>query len=150
MKRFSWPLQRLLDVTAQRELSLRAELFALSRAISGVHQEVVFRRSVLAGLLSDLAGAELAARLAQQMVFFRHAAVEERRIGAFVERLEALRVDRRAKTQELHKVRSSRETLEKLREQARRRHARALTREEQKQLDDSAAVAFARAMRAPA
>jgi len=150
MKRFVWTLQRLLDVTAQRELSLRAELFALARSISGVHREIVFRRSALAGLLADLAGAELGERLARQILFFRQAVVEERRIAALGERLESLRGERTAKTEQFRRTRSRRETLGKLRERARRRHARALAREEQKQLDDSAAVAFARAMRASA
>ena len=54
MKRFHWRLQRLLDVTIQREKALRSELFAMSRKIAFAHQEIFRRQATLRAALSDL------------------------------------------------------------------------------------------------
>ncbi len=144
MKRFRWPLQRLLDVTVQRELALRAALLALSRDMARVRQEIIQRRAALRDLLQDLARDDLAARLPRQEVFLRCADVEERAIARLNDKLHDLRRQRDKKATEFIKVKTSRETLERLREEARRRFLRGQARLEQKALDESANVSFAR------
>ena len=53
MKRFTWPLQRLLEVTVQRERALQAELLALSRQVASLRQRILRRQAVLRGLLAE-------------------------------------------------------------------------------------------------
>jgi flagellar export protein FliJ len=144
VKRFRWPLQRLLDVTERRELALRAELVALSRRIIGVRQEIVRRRAVLRTVLDELAEQPVQRRIAEQHLFMRAASVEERRIRALEVQLKDLESQRAAKTAEFLKTRSRRKTLDRLREEAYRRFLKEFRAAEQKQLDEVAVIAFAR------
>ena len=50
MKKFQWPLRRLLDVTTQRERALRMDLFRLSQKIADVHRRIFRRRAALRDL----------------------------------------------------------------------------------------------------
>ncbi|HUT61439.1 MAG TPA: hypothetical protein VNA25_26630 [Phycisphaerae bacterium] len=144
MRRFKWPLQRLLDITANREEALRRELFELSRRIAAVRREILRRRAVLRHLLSELAVQQIHRRIADQEVFMRCAEPEERLIGQFNEQLGAAERQRADKTAELMKTRSSRKTLERLREEARQNHMREQFKLEQKQFDETAHLTFAR------
>ncbi|MBS3734251.1 MAG: hypothetical protein KGY99_04920 [Phycisphaerae bacterium] len=144
MKRFTWPLQRLLDVTAQRELALRAELFAFARRIAQQRQQIVHRRSVLDGMLEALGRDASAERLTRQELFMRYAETARQEIDSLNMQLESLRKQRRQKTAEFSKIRSSRKALERLREQARRRWRRDYMRFEQKVTDENANLAYAR------
>jgi len=144
VKRFKWPLQRLLDVTLQRELALRAELFALSREIARLRQRIASLRAALRALLAELARRSIEERIPQQEVFMRSAGTDERKIARLREQLHDKETLRSDKTRQFLKVKASRETLERLREEARLRHRKEMERAEQKQLDESAGVSFAR------
>ncbi len=146
MKRFRWPLQRLLEVTAQRELALRAELSELRSRIDVVRAEIAARRDAIRRLLEDLARADFAARISRQQIVLSASAVEERKIGRLSDRLSGLRADHREKTEQFLKTRTSRRTLERLRDEAERKYRKERTRFEQKRLDDAAAGSFARKM----
>ena len=78
MKRFKWSLQRVYDVTLQRERIRRGELLRLSREIAGLRHKILLRRNVLQRLLADLAGREFPERLPEQEVFLRCSATDER------------------------------------------------------------------------
>jgi flagellar export protein FliJ len=144
MKRFKWPLQRLLDVTSQRELALRAELFALSRDIARLRQHIVTLRAVLRALLADLGRQALEQRIPQQELFMRSAVTDEKRIARLRKELDDKEKLRADKTRQFLKVKASRETLERLREEARLRHRKEMESAELKQLDESSQVSFVR------
>ena len=143
MKRFRWPLQRLLEVTRQREQVLQVELFRLSQQIATVHQEIFRRRAALRVALAELAQEALARRLARQQIFMEYSAAEEVRLDRLREELKNLQERRTESMAALAEKRSSRKALERLREQAFGRHVREMMTEEQKQLDEGAHVAFA-------
>ncbi len=150
MKRFRWPLQRLLDVTMQRELARRAELLRLGRETARVRQEIASRRRVIRASLKELARQALAERMGQQEIVLACSAGREREIRRFQDRLEALAGERKRTVEELVRVRGARETLEKMRDEARWRHVQEQLKLEQKALDEVAHVAFAhRALQAP-
>jgi flagellar export protein FliJ len=144
VKRFRWRLQRVLDVTVQREKALRAELFGLSRRIVRLRQEVVRRRADLRSVLSDLAGRPVAERMARQEVFLRCAEAVEREIARLDAQARELEQTRSERTRTFLRVRSSRETLERMREDASREHQREQLKLEQRQFDESAHVSHAR------
>ena len=144
MKRFKWPLQCLLDVTSQRETARRAELLQLSREIARVHQEILHHRTVLSGLLADLASDSLAERIRKQEVFMECSRSTQNLIVQLTAKARELKSRRQDQTDKLTRTRSFRETLERLREQARQRHVREQDRLELKALDESAQTAFAR------
>ena len=146
MKRFQWPLQRLLDVTIQRELAARAKLFALSRRIAGVHREIFHHQASLRIALAELSEKELEKRLPEQQVFMQCSEAEEDRLDKLRENLSILKKQRAENIDLFTKTKSSRETLERLREESLQRHERETIKEQQKQLDENAQTAFARKM----
>ena len=147
MKRFKWPLQRLLDVTVQREQALRQELLGLSREMARVRQEVFRRLSVLRSLLAELASQELPERIPKQQVFLKYSDAGEREIRRLRDTLKALESQRREKTNQFLSTRSSRETLERRRAEAKQLHIRRQLKLEQSQLDEGAHVSYARKAR---
>jgi len=79
MERFHWPLQRVLDVSMQRELALRSELLSLMQRITHSRQEIIRRRAVVRLMLSDIGQAEMERRMVLQELFMGSASWEERR-----------------------------------------------------------------------
>lgn len=148
MKRFRWPLQRVLEVTVQREKAVRSELFDLARQVVMARQEVVSRRAVIRGLLSDLGRLEAMQRLARQTAVMGFVDLAQKALIALEDRVRQLDEQRKRKTQEFIRIKQSRETLERLRSEALGRHLREMQKLEQKHLDESASVAFARRMQA--
>ncbi len=144
MKRFQWRLQRVLDITAQRERAARAELLALANGIASLRQELFRRRAVLRELLAEIEARPLQERLADQALFLETSAVEEEAIDRLRERLAALRAEREEKQTTFLRLRATRETLERLREEARETHRREARRREQAAFDEAHHVAFAR------
>lgn len=144
MKRFKWTLQRLLDVTIQREQAARAALFALSRKIAYLRGEIIRRQSTLRSLLEDLAVQPLGVRITRQEVVMKFSEVTETQIAELREQIQALEQERKEKTAAFLKLRASRQSLEKLRGAALDRHLRQQAVEEQKQLDEAGQVSFAR------
>ena len=67
----------------------------------------------------------------------------EKEIERLQGQLKALEGQRKDKTDQLIKTKSSRETLEKMREEARQIHLRQQLKLDQKQLDETAHVSFA-------
>lgn len=144
MKRFKWSLQRLLNVTIQRERALRTELFDLSRKIARVHQEIFRRQAILRAALADLSGEKLQKRIPKQQVFMKCSKDTHKILDQLKTRLRLLENQRTETTARFMKIRASRETLERLREEARQQHIRQELKLEQKMLDEGAQVAFAR------
>ena len=150
MKRFHWPLERLLKVTVQRELALRSELLALMHRTMRVRQEILARTAALRSLLSDLAGKSFQDRAALQEVFMATSARTERTIAGLREHVRELTVERGKKTADLITLRKSRDTMERMREEARQEHIREQLKLEQKEFDETAQIAFGRRLADPA
>lgn len=144
MKRFRWPLERMLTVTVQRELALRSQLLSLLQRITVVRQEIVRRRSEVRSMLAELGAHKAHQRMGLQELFMRFSASTWREIARLRDEATALTAQRAEKTSELLKLRKSQETLERMRQEAKRQHVRFEMNLEQKQFDESAQIAFAR------
>jgi flagellar biosynthesis chaperone FliJ len=144
MKRFRWRLQRVLDITEQRERALRAELLALAQAIARVRQEILGRQALVRTILAELAQRSLPERLPEQALVLQCAAAEERILRRLRTRQKDLETQRAAKTEAYLRIRARRETLRRLREEARQKHLREQLLLEQKQFDETAHLAYAR------
>ncbi len=149
MKRFTWPLQRLLDITAKRESALRSAVLQLSPQIARVHQQILQQRGALADQLKKLGARGIAERLAEQMLFLDFVGAARRRIEQLSRRLDELSARRGRIRKDLVKTRESRKALEDRRETARQEHIREQSRLEQKDLDENAHISFARGLRGP-
>ncbi len=144
MKRFKWPLQRLLDVTVQKERAIRAKLFSLSRRIADVHREIFRHQASLRSVLAELAEKNLEKRLPEQQVFMQCSQAEEDRLDQLQENLNGLKQQRAEEIAAFTKTKSSRETLERLKEESLQRYTRQINRQQQKQLDENAGISFVR------
>ena len=147
MKRFQWRLQRVLDITERREQVVRGELFALAGALTRVRQEIIRRQVLLRTVLEELARKGLAERIAQQILFFQQSASVTREIDRLKAELAKLEAERAEKTAVFMRLRGQRQTLERLRAEARERHRREEDKREQAQFDETAHIAFARKQR---
>jgi len=143
VKRFKWPLQRLLDVTVLREQAFRGELLALFREMARTRQRIFRRRAMLRLALEDLAARQLSRRIAQQEFLMACADRCEREIRQLTRRLRALGRQRQEKMEQFLRIRASVETLQRKREEARRWHTNEQIKVEQGRLDESAHIAFA-------
>lgn len=144
MKKFHWKLERVLDITAQREKALRSGLFALAQAVVRVRRAIVERRTVLRILLEEMGRRPLADRLAEQAVVMAYSAGEQRELRRLDARLAELEAERARKRERFLQTRSMRETLERMREQAREDYLRQVAKREQSEFDEQAHLAFAR------
>ncbi|MFA6132735.1 MAG: hypothetical protein WC869_01810 [Phycisphaerae bacterium] len=138
MKRFAWPLQRLLDVKIQKEQALRGELARLQQELAFVGGEIDRRLAALEKLARDLDGQELQDRLPRQQIFLRQLPVEQAVIDTLRAHGQALEAARAEKMAQLLKERMSRKTLEQLREKRLLQYQKELNAVEQKHLDEVA------------
>jgi len=146
MRRFCWPLQRVLDVSTQRELALRSELIALMQQITRHRQEIIRRRAVVRLMLSDIRDQATQRRIVLQEVFMSTVEWDQRRTRTLQDEIDRLTAERSDKTAQLVKLRKATGTLERLRSEALAEHLRLESRQEQKQFDETAQIAFARRM----
>jgi flagellar biosynthesis chaperone FliJ len=144
MKKFHWPIQRLLDVTVQRENALRMEMMSLVRQIAAIKNDILQRREALRMSLEALAGFDIQQRIASQEMFMKQAGRIEVVITALGNKQKQAQVLRADKAAVLMKTRSSRRTLERLRQEAWQRYLRQQAIIEQKQFDETAHSALAR------
>ena len=123
---------------------MRLDLVRLSQEIAAVHREMFGRQASLRIALSDLAGQPVAKRLPEQREFMQRSVMEEAQLDRLREKLKGLQDRRREKITAFSRIRSARETLEKLREKAVLKHTQAMGKLDQKNLDENSRLAFAR------
>jgi len=144
MRRFTWRLQRVLDVKAKEEQIKRIELFRLTEQLTVRRGELLLRQRVLQDLLAEIRQDTSAERLNNQEFFLRRAAVDDEQIRRLHEEIAALTTRHKEKTAEVLAVRRFKEGLEKLREQAQLEYIQEQERLEQNELDENTTMAFAR------
>ncbi|HSV98623.1 MAG TPA: hypothetical protein VLI39_00515 [Sedimentisphaerales bacterium] len=144
MRRFTWRLQRVLDVKAKEEQLRRTELFRLTELLTAKRGEMLMRQRVIENLLADLRNDRSPERLSSQAFVLQRVAVDDERIRKLQEEIAALGVRHKEKTAELLTVRRYREGLEKLRAQAQEEYIQEQERLEQKEQDDRTTVSYAR------
>lgn len=144
MTRFVWKLQRLLDVTVQREQGKRQELAELARRMAELTRLVEYLREGMRRMVARLSDLPFAERLPRQEICWRQSVVVERQIAAMTKQKMELELRKAETMAQFLKLRASRQTLERLREEARKRHQRKLAILEQRQLDESYQISYAR------
>ena len=144
MKRFAWPLQRLLDVTARREEAARLELARLNREYAEAEDRLAEQSRLLRQALAELARLCIEDRVARAPVLVECMQRRQKAVDAAVRRRHDLRQAKADQADEVIKLRSSREALERMKEQAYQQYQREQMALEQKQFDETAQIAFAR------
>jgi flagellar export protein FliJ len=149
MARFVWRLQKVLDVKDKLEQVRRAELLRIAEQIAQARAALLNQQRILKEALDEIAQIDPAQRPRQQEFFLRYVSVNDERIEQLKNQIHDLEAQHRQKASELMEVRRSKEALERLKEEARRRFIQDQDRLEQKELDDQAGTAFVRAQGMP-
>ena len=141
---FHWSLQKVLDVTETRELAIKAELFRLARQIARGEEEIHRRRAMLRLLLADLAEAPLPERLAKRDMLMRCRKTEEAAVRALQMQVDEWQMQRQERTADLVKFTAKKNTLTRMRQDARQAYQRQLDLREQQRADEIFQMTFAR------
>ncbi len=144
MSEFQWSLDRLLDVSAQREQTLESELSRLTREVALLHDTLFRRRAQMRASLEHLSDEPLGGRLGRQQLLMDCLLAERDRMAMFKNKILELQTQTTAVGAALQAAKASREGLEKLRKKALDRHMGELSAREQKQLDEIAQSTYLR------
>ena len=144
MRRFVWRLQRVLEIKRKQEQVKRAELFKLTEKLAQARGELLIRKKVLEDIITGLSGKNPQKRLGEQEFFLKCSATNDEQIKRIKKEISELELQQREKIIEVLRLKRFKEGLEKLRTQAKRQFISAEEKLEQKELDEGAAVSFAR------
>ena len=124
MKKFIWPLQRLLDIKVKQEDFARIELVTITEQIVIIRGQIMMQKMVLRNLFSELN-------------------------KTLHQNLEQAEQKRKNKIEEVVALRKLRKSLDQLRAKALIRYREEINQAEQKQLDESITTTFARKILMP-
>jgi flagellar export protein FliJ len=142
MKRFRWPLQRLLDVTRQRELAAQAHLGSVNAQIQRAGQAIARRKQVLKDLLRELGNQNVQERILRQGVWMACSPGQDRQIRQMLSHMQELQSKREKALEKLTEIRKGRMSYEKLREKAHEQWKKQVGKLQQQELDEAAAIRF--------
>jgi flagellar FliJ protein len=144
MKRFTWRLQRVLDIRTKEEQKKTAELLEITNKLVATRSELLIKRKLLENIINDIAAESPKKRLAKQEFFLAYSYTSNEQIKKLKEKINHLETQQKNKIMEVLKVRRSKEGLEKLRNEAKTQYIKEQEKLEQKELDDRATVSFVR------
>ncbi|HUS71989.1 MAG TPA: hypothetical protein VMY06_02900 [Sedimentisphaerales bacterium] len=146
MKRFVWRLQRVLDIKTKKEQKMRAELLELTEMLAETRGRLLMQQRILEDVIAGLAEENPKKRLGRQEFFLRYSGTSDEQVKKLKEKTSELESRQREKIAELLKVRKFKEGLERLRAEAKMQFIKEQEKLEQKELDETASVSFARNM----
>ena len=144
MKRFVWRLQRVLEIKAKEEQTKRAELLAITEKLAETRGELLTQQRILEDIISDITGKKPRKRLGEQEFFLKYSTTNDNLIKKLRNKASKLETQQRKKIIEVLKAKRFKEGLEKLRTEAKMKFIKEQEKLEQKELDEGAAIGFAR------
>ncbi len=144
MRRFTWRLERVLEIKKKQERKERVELLELTERLTERRAALLMQQRMLKDMIRDLAEADPRQRLGDQEFFLRHAGTSDEQIRGLKDQVSALESQQKEKIAEVLKIRRFKEGLEKLRAEAKRQFIEEQEKLDQKELDETAIVSFVR------
>lgn len=144
MKRFVWRLQRVLDIKIKVEQAKKAELAELTEKLTKTQSEVLTQKMILTNLINDLKNQEPSKRLAKQELFLKYMSTNDAMIKKLQVSAKKLESAQKQKIAEVLDIKRFRESLEKLRAEAKTQFIKEQEKLEQKDMDERATLSFAR------
>ncbi len=146
MRRFVWRLQRVLEIRTKEEQIRKTELLKLTQKLTEKRSELLIQKRILNEIIVALAAMEPHKRLMEQELFLMYSTTTDDLISRLEKQIRQLEIEQSNKIAEVLKLKRFREGLEKLREQAKAKFMKEQEKLEQKELDEMAAIRFAREM----
>ena len=147
MRRFTWRLQRVLDIRIKEEQKKTAELLEITDKLLATRSELLIKKKLLENIINDLNAESPKKRLAKQEFFLVYSYTSNEQIKKLMEKIYHFETQQKDKIMEVLKVRRSKEGLERLRNEAKAQYIKEQEKYEQKELDDRATVSFIRSPR---
>jgi flagellar biosynthesis chaperone FliJ len=144
MRRFVWRLQPVLNIKSREEEAKRAELFQLTERLAQTRGQLLERQRILEQIICGIASRKPQERLPEQAFFLKFSLINDEQIKKLKNKIGRLQSQVREKMAEVLKLRRFKEGLEKLRAEAKREFMEEQEKLEQKELDEMAAIRFAR------
>jgi len=144
MRRFVWRLQRVLDVKAKQEQIKTQELFVITEKLAQTRSSLLAQQQILRDILESITNENAKERLSKQEFFLKNSAATDEQIKKLKTEVIELEAKQKEKIAEVLKLRRFKESLEKLKEQAQKKYIEEQEKLEQKQLDETATLSFAR------
>ena len=144
MKRFVWRLQRVLDIKAKQEQKKRAELLEITEKLAHAQGQLLAQQRRLFNIALTIMQNPPRKRLEQQEFFLKYSVASDGQIKKLKDQISKLESEQREKIAEVVKARQFREGLQRLRAEAKKRFINEQEKLEQKELDESATMSFAR------
>jgi flagellar export protein FliJ len=144
MRRFVWRLQRVLDIRIKQEQVKTQELFALTEKLAQARGELLSQQRILQDIIESITREKTGERINKQEFFLRNSAVTDERIKQLEAAVKELESKQKVMIAEVLKIRRSKEGLERLREQAKKKYIEEQEKLEQKQLDEMAVTGWTR------
>jgi len=144
MRRFVWRLQRVLDVKAKQEQIKTQELFVVTEQLAQTRSSLLAQQQILRDILESITNENVKERLSKQEFFLKNSVATDEQIKKLKAEVIELEAKPKGKIAEVLKLRRFKEGLKKLKEQAQKRYIEEQEKLEQKQLDETATLGFAR------
>ncbi len=144
MKRFEWPLQRVLEVRKIQEHKKTAELFRLTEQLAATRGEMLIKMKILENIIESLGHNNFITQLSEQEFFLSNSVTTNEQIKKIKGKIRLLEQQQKEKITEVLKIRRLREALEKMREDAKIKFIQEEEKLEQKVMDDAASLFFVR------
>jgi flagellar export protein FliJ len=149
MKRFTWRLQRLLDLKKKTEKAIEVELLRLTERVAKAKAHLMEERRRLRDTMIAIAQAHPQQRLAQQQFFMKYCPVDDEQLKQIENHVQQLGELQRCKREELIEIKRLKEGMEKLRAKAKAEFVYEQEKQEQKESDDRTNTAYARKINRP-
>jgi flagellar biosynthesis chaperone FliJ len=140
MKKFTWKLQRLLDVKQKQEQTLRNEIITLAEQAAIVRGRMMAMKMRLRAHQREIQALPDEQRIGAQSFYLQYVPVIDKALHQMAEEGRMLENRRRGKMEEFLKMQKFRKGLERLKKKAQQEYFRQVSIEEQKQLDDYAHI----------
>jgi len=146
MKRFTWRLQRVLDIRIKEEQENTAELLEITDKLVATRSELLIKKKLLENIINSLAAESPKQRLCKQEFFLAYSNKSNEQLKNLKEKICNLEKQQKDKIMEILQVRRSKEGLERLRNEAKTKFKKEQEKLDQKELDDGAMVLFVRSL----
>lgn len=142
MAQFFWRLQRVLDVREKEETVLRSEFVSLSDKITEIKGAISAIRERIQEMLEKLSCKDPGERIVEQQMFMQYAEFSEQEIKRLESEADSVEEQRKEKIKQLKEKHIEIKSLEKLRENAKKKFEQDVQRREQSQTDDFNNIKF--------
>ncbi len=146
MKKFVWRLQRVLEIRQSQLLLKKAELMKLNELLAVKRTELLNQQRILQQIIEQVAQNNTGDKLPQQRLLLISSRINDKKIKTLKNEVEELHRRQKEKTAEYLKLKRFTEGMEKLRDKAKQEYITAQEKLDQKEMDERAAMSFARSM----